>query len=72
MKVVPLNGEEVHNAYIDRQEATPGSGRSLMKTDDPMYYARIPLMIAYCRDTDTLEIRNGEEVISSYGVAKGR
>ena len=42
-----------------------------MKTDDPMYYARIPLRIAYCRDTDTLEIRNGEEVISSYGVAKG-
>ena len=42
-----------------------------MKTDDPMHYARIPLRIAYCRDTDTLEIRNGEEVISSYGVAKG-
>ena len=42
-----------------------------MKTDDPMYYARIPLRIAYCRDADTLEIHNGEEVISSYGVAKG-
>ena len=42
-----------------------------MKTNDPMYYARIPLRIAYCRDTDTLEIHNGEEVISSYGVAKG-
>ena len=42
-----------------------------MKTDDPMYYARIPLRIAYCRETDTLEIHNGEEVISSYGVAKG-
>ena len=42
-----------------------------MKTDDPMHYARIPLRIAYCRETDTLEIHNGEEVISSYGVAKG-
>ena len=42
-----------------------------MKTDDPMYYARMPLRIAYCRDTDTLEIRNGEEVTSSYAVAKG-
>lgn len=40
-----------------------------MKTDDPMYYARIPLRIAYCRDTDTLEIHNGESVHSSYAVA---
>ena len=42
-----------------------------MKTDDPMYYARIPLRIAYCRDTDTLEIHNGESVHSSYVVAEG-
>ena len=42
-----------------------------MKTDDPMHYAHIPLRIAYCRETDTLEIHNGEEIISSYGVAKG-
>ena len=42
-----------------------------MKTDDPMYYAHIPLRIAYCRDTDTLEIHNGETVHSNYVVADG-
>ncbi len=42
-----------------------------MKTDDPMHYSRIPLRIAYCRDTDTLEIHNGEGVHSSYVVAEG-
>ena len=42
-----------------------------MKTDDPMHYARLPLKIAYCRETDTLEIHNGEKVISNYSVAKG-
>lgn len=42
-----------------------------MKTDDPMHYARIPLRIAYCRDTDSLEIHNGETVHSSHIVAEG-
>jgi uncharacterized protein YuzE len=42
-----------------------------MKTDDPMHYARIQLRIAYCRDTDTLEILNGERVHSSYALAEG-
>ena len=42
-----------------------------MKTDDPMHYARIPLRIAYCRDTDTLEIHNGERVHTNQVVAEG-
>lgn len=42
-----------------------------MKTDDPMYYARMPLRIAYRRNTDTLEIRNGERIRSGYAVAEG-
>ena len=42
-----------------------------MKTNDPMHYARTPLRIAYCRNTDTLEIHNGELVHSSYVVAEG-
>ncbi len=42
-----------------------------MKTDDPMRYARMPLRIAYCRDTDRLEIRNGERIHSGYAVARG-
>lgn len=42
-----------------------------MKTNDPMEYARRKLRISYCRDTDTLEIHNGDEIHFRYGVADG-
>lgn len=42
-----------------------------MKTDDPLYYSGRKLSVSYCRDTDTLEIHNGEGVHSSYVVAEG-
>ena len=42
-----------------------------MKTNDPMEYARRKLRISYCRDTDTLEIHNGDEIHFRYSVADG-
>ena len=42
-----------------------------MKTDDPMYHGRRKLHVSYCRDTDTLEIHNGDLADYAYSVAEG-
>ena len=42
-----------------------------MKTDDPLYYSGRKLSVSYCRDTDTLEICNGEGDAYAYAVADG-
>ncbi|MYC39241.1 MAG: DUF2283 domain-containing protein [Chloroflexi bacterium] len=42
-----------------------------MKTDDPLYYSGRKLSVSYCRNTDTLEIRNGEGDAYTYAVADG-
>ena len=42
-----------------------------MKTDDPLYYSGRKLSVSYCRDTDTLEIHNGEGDAYAYAVADG-
>ena len=40
-----------------------------MKIDDPLYYSGRKLSVSYCRDTDTLEIYNGEGDTYTYAVA---
>ena len=42
-----------------------------MKTDDPLYYSGRKLSVSYCRNTDTLEIHNGEGDAYAYAVAHG-
>ena len=42
-----------------------------MKTDDPLYYSGRKLSVSYCRNTDTLEIHNGEGDAYAYAVADG-
>lgn len=42
-----------------------------MKTDAPLYYSGRKLSISYCRNTDTLEIYNGERDDYAYTVAYG-
>ena len=42
-----------------------------MKTDDPLYYSGRKLSVSYCRNTDTLEIYNGEGDAYAYAVADG-
>ena len=42
-----------------------------MKTDDPLHYSGRELSVSYCRDTDTLEIYNGEGDAYAYAVADG-
>lgn len=42
-----------------------------MKTDDPLYYSGRKLSLSYCRNTDTLEIYNGEGDAYAYAVADG-
>ena len=42
-----------------------------MKTNDPLYYSGRELSVSYCRNTDTLEICNGEGDAYAYAVADG-